>query len=158
MKKATQQLSGNVRVRRNRFDPEYDAACDMAQRIGVLVIADSRLARDGLAALLEAQPDFRVVTAEGPDAGLRRAEETKPHVVLADAYLGNHGSHRLVESVRRAAPEARVVVMDLLPVEDDVVEFVKAGATGFVAKDATIDDVVATVRSVAAGAAVVPPR
>jgi DNA-binding NarL/FixJ family response regulator len=130
----------------------------MAKRIRVLVVEDNRLLRDGLAALLDAQPDFRVVAAaEGPDAGLLRLQETKPHVVLVDAFLGNDSSHRFVQSVRTTAPEARVIVMDLLPVEEDVVEFVKAGATGFVAKRAKIDDLVATVRAVAGGAKVVLP-
>ena len=130
----------------------------MAKRIRVLLIEDNRLVRDGLAALLDAQPDFKVVaSAEGPDAGLLRVQETKPHVVLVDASLGNHSSHGFVESIRTTAPEARVIVMNLLPVEEDVVDFVKAGATGFVAKRARIDDLVATVRSVAGGAKVVLP-
>jgi len=95
--------------------------------------------------------------AEGPDAGLLRVQETKPHVVLVDASLGNHSSHRFVERIRKTVPETRVVVMDLLPVEEDVVEFVKAGATGFVAKRASINDLVATVRLVGGGAKVVLP-
>jgi len=130
----------------------------MAKGIRVLVIEDNPLLRDGLAALLDAQPDFKVVAAaEGPDVGLLRVQETKPHVVLVDASLGNRSSRRVVESVRTTAPEAKVIVMDLLPVEEDVVEFVKAGATGFVAKGARTDDLVATVRSVARGANVVLP-
>jgi DNA-binding NarL/FixJ family response regulator len=130
----------------------------MGQPIGVLVIEDNRLARDRLVTLLDAQQDFKVVAAaEGPDAGLRRAEETKPRVVLVAASLGNHRSHRFVDSVRKTAPEAGVIVMDLLPAEEDAVDFVKAGATGFVAKRASTDDLVATVRSVAGGTAVVPP-
>ena len=130
----------------------------MGKKIRVLVIEDNRLLRDGLAALLDAQPDLKVVAAaEGPDPGLLRLQKTKPHVVLVDASLGNRRSHRFVESVRTTAPEARVIVMNLLPVEEDVVEFVKAGATGFVAKRAKIDDLVETVRSVAGGAKVVLP-
>jgi len=130
----------------------------MAKRIRVLLIEDNRLLRDGLADLLDAQPDFKVVAAaEGPDAGLLRVQETKPHVILVDASLGNHSSHGFVQNVRTTAPEARVIVMNLLPAEEAVVEFVKAGATGFVAKRARIDDLVATVRSVAGGAEVVLP-
>ena len=130
----------------------------MAKRIRVLLIEDNRLLRDGLADLLDAQPDFKVVAAaEGPDAGLLRVQETKPHVILVDASLGNHSSHGFVQNVRSTAPEARVIVMNLLPAEEAVVEFVKAGATGFVAKRARIDDLVATVRSVAGGAEVVLP-
>jgi DNA-binding NarL/FixJ family response regulator len=130
----------------------------MAKRILVLVIDDNRLVRDGLAALLDAQPDFKVVAAvEGASAGLLQVRETKPHVVLVDATLGSHDSHRLVESVRKEAPESKVIVMDLLPAQEDVIEFIQAGASGFIVKDATVEDFVRTIRSVAEGADVVPP-
>lgn len=130
----------------------------MAKGIRVLVVEDNPLLRDGLAALLDAQADLKVVAAaDEPDAALRRLQETKPHVVLVDASLGSHSSRHFVERVRTAAPEAGVIVMDLLPVEEDVVEFAKAGATGFVAKGARLDELVAAVRSVAGGAPVVLP-
>lgn len=130
----------------------------MEKPIQVLVVEDNRVARDRLAALLDAQPGCKVVAAvEGVDAGLARVQETKPHVVLVDATLGNRSSHRFVESVRATAPEVRVVVIDLPPVEEEVVAFVKAGAAGLVAKRATIDEIVATVRSVADNAKVIPP-
>jgi two-component system nitrate/nitrite response regulator NarL len=130
----------------------------MAKRIRVLVIDDNRLVRDGLAALLDAQPDFKVVAAaEGANAGLLQVRETKPHVVLVDAALGNHDSRRFVESVKKEAPESKVIVMDLLPAQEDVIAFIQAGANGFIVKDATIEDFVKTIRSVAEGADVVPP-
>jgi two-component system nitrate/nitrite response regulator NarL len=129
----------------------------MTKRILVLVIEDNRLVREGLSALLSAQPDFKVVAAaEGANAGLLQVLETKPHVVLVDATLGSHDSHRLVESVRKEAPESKVIVMDLLPAHEDVIGFIKAGASGFIVKDATIEDFVRTIRSVAQGADVVP--
>jgi DNA-binding NarL/FixJ family response regulator len=130
----------------------------MTKRISVLVIEDNRLVRDGLAALLDAQPDFKVVAAAaGASAGLLQVRDTKPHVVLVDASLGNQDSRRFVESVRKEAPESKVIVMDLLPAHEDVIAFIKAGASGFIVKDATVDDFVRTIRSVAAGADVVPP-
>ena len=130
----------------------------MAKRILVLVIEDNRLVREGLAALLNEQPDFTVVAvAEGGNAGLLQVRETKPHVVLVDATLGSHDSHRLVESVRKEVPQSKVIVMDLLPAKEDVIAFIKAGANGFIVKDATIEDFLRTIRSVAEGADVVPP-
>jgi len=130
----------------------------MAKRILVLLIEDNRLVRDGLAALLDSQPDFKVVAAaEGANAGLLQVRETRPHVVLVDAGLGNQDSRRLVESLKKEAPESRVIVMDLLPAQEDVIAFIQAGASGFLVKDATTDDFVRTIRSVAQGADVVPP-
>ena len=129
----------------------------MAKRIQVLVIEDNRLVRDGLAALLGDQPDLKVVGAvANASIGLAQMRATKPDVVLVDAALGNGDSHRLVRDLRKEGPETRVIVMDLLPVQEDVIEFVRAGANGFIVKDATIDDFVTTIRSVSHGAGVVP--
>ena len=129
----------------------------MAKRIQVLVIEDNRLVRDGLAALLDDHPDLKVVGAvANATIGLAQMRETKPDVVLVDAALGNGDSHRLVRDLRKEGPATRVIVMDLLPVQEDVIEFVRAGANGFIVKDATIDDFVMTIRSVSHGAGVVP--
>jgi DNA-binding NarL/FixJ family response regulator len=129
----------------------------MAKRIPVLVVEDNRLVRDGIAAMLAEQPDLTVVAAvDRADAALRRAREMKPQVVLVDAGLGDHDSHRLVADVKDVAPEARIIVMDLLPEPEDILDFVQAGASGFIAKNATIEDFVGTVRSVAGGTSVLP--
>jgi two-component system nitrate/nitrite response regulator NarL len=98
-----------------------------------------------------------VAAAEGADVRLLQLHETKPRVVLVDATLENHDSRRVVESVKKTAPEARVIVMDLLPAQEDVIAFIKAGANGFIVKDATVEDFFRTIRSVAEGADVVPP-
>jgi DNA-binding NarL/FixJ family response regulator len=130
----------------------------MTKRIRVMVVDDNRLVREGLAALLDAEPDLTVVaTADDRTGGLRDLRELAPHIVLVDAALDNGDGYAYVEALRSAAPESKVIVMDLLPAPEDVIEFVKAGASGFVMKDATVTDLMSTVRSVALGADVVPP-
>ena len=128
----------------------------MGKRIQVLVIEDNRLVRDGLKDLLNEQPDFTVVAAV-ESANTAFIKQTKPDVILVDATLGSGDSLRLVASIRKTAPAIRVIVMDLLPVREDVIDFIRAGASGFLVKDATVDDCVKTIRSVAEGADVVPP-
>jgi DNA-binding NarL/FixJ family response regulator len=108
--------------------------------------------RDGITAMLAEQPDFPVVASvDRARTGLERVRATKPVVVLVDAALGDHDSHRLVAEIKQATPEVRVIVMDLLPEPQDVYDFVTAGASGFLAKDATLDEFVTTVRRVASG-------
>src|SRR2546429_2528545 len=129
----------------------------VAQRIRVLIIDDNRLMREGLSALLKAQPDLQVVGAVADlAAALGQVPEFTPHVVLVDAGLGSCDGCRCVEQIRRSAPAARVIVMDLLPAPEEVVGYVKAGAKGFIMKDATVEDLVGTVRSVARGSDVIP--
>jgi DNA-binding NarL/FixJ family response regulator len=115
------------------------------------------LVRDGLTALLDAQPDFKVVAAaEAANVGLLQVRETNPHVVLVDAALGSLDNQSLVKALRKEAPHSKVIVMDLLPAQEDVIEFIKAGASGFIVKNATLEDCVRTIRSVVGGADVVP--
>ena len=129
----------------------------LAKRVRVLIIDDNRLMRGGLRALLKAQPDLQVAGAVADlAAALRRVAEVTPHVVLVDAGLGGCDGCRCVEQIRKSAPAARVIVMDLLPAPEEVVGYVKAGANGFLMKDATVEDLVGTVRSVARGEDVIP--
>src|SRR5439155_7658649 len=68
----------------------------VAKRIPVLVIEDNRLVRDGIIAMLVEQPDLKVVGAvDGALRALERVREMKPEVVVLDAALGDHDSHRL---------------------------------------------------------------
>lgn len=136
---------------------QQDAA---ARRIPVLVVEDNRLLREGIVRILDKHADLEVVVAEGGAAALRHfttALTPPPRVVVVDASLADHDPPTLVQRIRQTAPEARVIVMDLVPGPEDVVEFVKAGASGFIMKDATVDVLVETIRSVAAGRDVLPP-
>lgn len=125
--------------------------------IRVVLIEDNQLACSQLARLLDGQPDFEVVaTAACATTGLARVQETRPHVALVDAGLSHNDSQLCVKSAKSMVPEARVVLMDVLPVQEDIIAFIKSGANGFILKDATVDEVIGTIRSVAEGADVVP--
>jgi DNA-binding NarL/FixJ family response regulator len=125
--------------------------------ISIALIEDNRLVREGIAALLNQTEDFAVVAAgsTGDPAVLR---EAKPQVVLLDVGLWDDDSLCVAETVRKESPESKVIIMDLLPVHEDIVDFVNAGVSGFILKDATFEDLVSTIRSVADGAHVLPPE
>lgn len=122
----------------------------------IAIIDDNRLVRDALSALLTALPDMRVVTSAAADTALLAAG--KPHVLLLDVGLRDQDSLSVAATLRQDFPDAKIIVMDLLPVNDEIAEFVNAGVSGFVLKDATFDEFVATIRSVHAGEKVLPPR
>jgi DNA-binding NarL/FixJ family response regulator len=130
----------------------------MIPRISLLLVEDNRLLREGIAAMLNEQPDMEVVaTAPGAEAVLPLVREARPQLVLLDSALGEHDSKRLLQAVKELSPESRVIVMDLLPAPQDIVDFVAAGCSGFILKDATLEDFVGTIRTVAEGKAVIPP-
>jgi DNA-binding NarL/FixJ family response regulator len=127
------------------------------ESIPVALIEDNRLVREGIATLLEDLPDLRIVAkAASTEASLLR--RVNPRVVLLDLGLRQGNSLRLVQTVKEECPEARVIVMDLLPIHEDIAEFVHAGVSGFIMKDATIEDLVDTIRMVAQGIPVLPPQ
>jgi two-component system NarL family response regulator len=125
--------------------------------IRVLLIEDNRLLREGITAMLNDQPDIRAVSATGNGDAIEKAKKIRPQVVLLDLGLRSQNSLRVAELIKKEYPKAEIVVMDLMPVQSEVVEFVKAGVSGFILKDATIDDFLQTIRSVAEGKKVLPP-
>jgi DNA-binding NarL/FixJ family response regulator len=124
--------------------------------ITVAIIDDNRLVRDALAAMLGEVADVRVVTSAVADATF--LTETKPDVWLLDVGLRDEESLHVAAALLRATPHAKIIVMDIIPVHEDIMEFVNAGVSGFVLKDSAFDDFVETIRSVAAGQKVLPPR
>ena len=125
--------------------------------ISIILIDDSRLLREGIAAMLHDQPGFRVLAASADiDEALERVREAEPDVVLIDIGLAGHDSLALTEQVRVEVPDARVIIMGLLPAQEDVATFVRAGARGFIMKDASFEEFFSTIREVADGAEVLP--
>ena len=125
--------------------------------ITVAIIEDNRLVREGMTDMLNELPDVKVVFAATnlETATLKRAN---PRVVLLDVGLEDENCLRLAETVQKEKVDSRVIVMDLLPAHEEVVQFVNVGVAGFILKDATMEDFVGTIRSVADGARVLPPR
>jgi DNA-binding NarL/FixJ family response regulator len=122
----------------------------------VAIIDDNRLVREALASMLNKLAGMRAVAFAVADSNLLVAE--KPDVLLLDVGLRDQDSLRVAAALKKELPDAEIIVMDLIPVNEEIVEFVNAGVSGFVLKDATFDEFVATIRSVAAGEKVLPPR
>lgn len=129
----------------------------MSDLISVVLIDDNRLLREGLAVLIRKQPGFLVLAASADiDDALQTVRQAKPSVVLLDFSLENHDSLRVTGTVHQEVPEAKVIVMGLLPAQEDVADFVTAGASGFIMKDGSFDDFLDTIRAVAGGGQVLP--
>jgi DNA-binding NarL/FixJ family response regulator len=126
------------------------------KRIRLIIVEDNRLLREGLRVMLKEQPDIAVVASLSNGDALLRGKSLKPDVILLDVILRSRNSLRLVHSIRTTHPKARIVVMDLAPLQSSLVEYVQAGVAGFVLKDASFGDFVQTIRDVARGKKVLP--
>ena len=119
----------------------------------VLVVDDHDLFRTGLATLLALQPDIEVVAqASRGRMGVRLADELRPDVVLMDLRMPDLNGSEATRAILENQPTARVVALSASAEEVDVAASMQAGACGFVAKDAPIDEVVMAVHAAAQGA------
>jgi len=131
----------------------------VAAPITLALVEDNRLLRDGLTTLIDLQEGMRVLWGSADAAEARQLlAKDKPDVFLVDAGLATEDSLRLTAELRAEMPGSRVILMGLLPHQDDVAEYVRAGASGFALKDATVEDLLSTIRTVAAGGEVLPSR
>jgi DNA-binding NarL/FixJ family response regulator len=127
--------------------------------ISIVLIDDNRLVREGLAGLIRNEPDFKILAASADaEEALRKVKEAKPDIVLLDFGLEGTNSIDVAAGIRREAPGAKVIVMGLSPIQDNVGEFVRMGASGFLLKDSSFEVFLNTIRSVAGGAQVLPPE
>ena len=126
--------------------------------IRILIADDQELVRTGFRVVLDAEPDFEVV-GEAADglAALDAAEKLHPDVVLMDIRMPNLDG---IEATRRLAAgngSPRILILTTFDLDDYVYEALRAGASGFLLKDAPAADLINAVRVVAAGDALLAP-
>lgn len=129
------------------------------KEIRVLIIEDNALLREGIASLLSGQPDMKVIQAAADfEHAASALRDCKGGVVLLDVSLTHENSLHVTESLSRETSGAVIIVMDALPVQNEIDEFIRAGAGGFVNKDTTLEDFLKVIRAVAGGERVIPDR
>jgi DNA-binding NarL/FixJ family response regulator len=125
--------------------------------ITVMVVDDHPMWRDGVARDL-AERGLRVVaTAPDAPAAVRIATATRPRVVLMDLNLGETQGVAAIAGILERLPGTRILVLSASGEHQDVLDAVKAGASGYLVKSASITELEAAVRRTAAGAAVFTP-
>ncbi|WP_433191326.1 response regulator [Actinoallomurus sp. CA-150999] len=123
----------------------------------VLVVDDHPIWRDGIAEKLGTAGLTVVGTAGDGVQALRVAKATRPRVVLLDLHLPDLPGAEVTRRLLAADGTIRVLVLSASGERQDVLDAVTAGATGYLTKSASLDEVIAAVRSAAAGQAVFTP-
>jgi len=127
------------------------------KKIRILLIEDNRLLREGISAIFKKQSDMTVVTSVGNGENiLALIGKFKPNIVLLDLGLRSQNSLQIVKLVKKNFKETKIIVMDLIPLQADVFEFVQAGVSGFMLKDISVVEFLKTIRSVYDGTQVLP--
>jgi DNA-binding NarL/FixJ family response regulator len=128
-------------------------------KIHILLIEDNNLLRKGISAMLNNHGDFKVVgRSEEGDAirQLKSPGSPSPDIVLLDLGLEKVNSLKLMALLKDELPTAKIIAMDILADHVDIVEFVKAGGSGFILKNAPLKDWIETIKTVATGEKVLP--
>jgi DNA-binding NarL/FixJ family response regulator len=131
-----------------------------ANVIRVLIADDHPVVREGLAAILRSEPDIQVV-AEATDGVHACAlyDQHLPDVVILDLRMPRKdGLHVVTDLMSSRRPKPRIIVMTTYETEDDVRRALQAGAKSYLVKGAVPEQILETVRRVAAGEALVPSK
>lgn len=127
--------------------------------IRVMCVEDHRIVREGLALIINQEPDMKMVgsCATVPEA-LELYRTVRPDVTLMDLRLGGASGVDAIKAIRAENPDARIIVLTMYEGDEDIFRAHQAGATTYLLKDTLSSDLVRVVRQVHAGERPVTPE
>ncbi len=128
------------------------------EAIKVLIVDDHALFRRGLQMVLEGEADIDVVgeAGDGHEAA-KTAEDTTPDVVLMDVRMPKRSGIEATRVIKDVLPSTKILMLTISDEEADLYEAIKAGASGYLLKEISIDEVANAVRSVNQGQSLISP-
>jgi len=125
--------------------------------IRILVVDDHFIVRMGLVALINTEPNLKVVgEADNGEQAVQRFESLRPDVVLMDLRMPGKSGHEATRLIRRLAADARVLMLSAFDGDGDIHAALDAGAQGYVLKNATGDELIPAIQAVAMGRRWIP--
>ncbi len=127
--------------------------------IRVAIVDDQRLFNEGLGRIVEAQPGMEIVgTAYDGEGGIRMCQELKPDAVLMDINMPVMDGVAATRELQRLLPNIKVLILTVNSDDAHVFRGIKAGASGYLLKDCTPEDLSRAIRTVHAGDTIMPPK
>ena len=137
---------------------EEDAVPGVDGQIRVMICDDHALFRRGLKMVLEAEPDIDVIAeAEDGETAVAEVADHVPDVVLMDVRMPSVDGIEATRRIAEAVPSTKIVMLTVSDEEADLYEAIKAGATGYLLKEISIEEVASAVRAVVAGQSLISP-
>jgi two-component system response regulator NreC len=128
-------------------------------RVRVLICEDHALFREGLRAILSAQPQLEVIgDARDGNQAVEHAKRLRPDVILMDIEMPELSGLEATRRIRRAVPSSRVLMLTLYDDEEVVAECLEAGAAGYLLKDSPSSQLVYAIETVQRGQRYLSPR
>ena len=126
--------------------------------IRVLIVDDHALFRRGLVMVLEQEKDIDLVGEAGDGAeAVNIAQDTMPDVVLMDVRMPRRGGIEATSQIKAIAPHTKILMLTISDEEADLYDAIKAGASGYLLKEISIDEVANAIRQVHAGQSMISP-
>lgn len=133
-------------------------AGSMSPSIRVLVVDDQVLVREGLAIILDSQPDIQVIgQAENGRQAVKLAAQLEPNVVLMDIRMPLMDGIKATRQIKETHPQTQVVILTTYSEDELVFDGLRAGASGYLLKDITRRQLAEAVRGAARGEAQIDP-
>jgi two-component system, NarL family, response regulator DegU len=128
------------------------------ERIKILIVDDHTLVREGFARMLELEPQF-IVAGQSSSAreALDKVKNLKPDIVLMDIKLPGINGIEATKMIKKDYPDVEVIILSMYDEEEYVMESVKAGATGYVLKDISTDELFSAIKVVHSGGSLIQP-
>jgi len=136
-----------------------EMADNPSRPIHILLVNEFPLIGNVIVAALEDEPDIRVVgNVTTPEEALKIVQENLVDVALVSTRLADQGALQLTSAIVELAPETKVLALGLTEEKRRVLRYVEAGATGYILKDDSLDDMIKTVRAAQDGKVFVSPQ
>jgi DNA-binding NarL/FixJ family response regulator len=126
------------------------------EKIEIFLVDDHHLVRNAIKNMLNSQDDFNVIgeACNGKEA-IEKLKDIKPKVILMDLNMPELNGVEATKIIKKDNPEIAIIMLTVSDTEISLSETLKAGATGYLLKDATPDKLFTTIRHVAKGGALV---
>ena len=133
--------------------------CASERTVGVFLLAENRLLREALVRILNKKSDFQVVGAQCfSPSSMQEISAAAPDVLIMDSFSTELSHLEFIREVQHSLPGVRVIMIGMECEEQAFLQAVRAGAAGYVLKEASAHEVVTGVRAVANGEAICPPQ
>ena len=127
--------------------------------ITIMLVDDHPAFRKGMAALIESEPDLRVVAESGDGRhAIEMYRQKKPDVILMDLRLPGMGGVEAIIAIRKEFPDVRVIVLTTFDMDEDIFRAIQSGAKSYLLKDTPEDELAAAIRAVHAGQEILPGK